>query len=249
MPPTFAAPQYIKSTNPKTGALEQAYKFNIEFHKNDEVLSIIAESDADITLQMLQKCVVNNLDWWNNFINAFLASTTKYFSKPYTVDHINKIAKHMLNGQKPTDYPVDVSLTPSYIQISGGTFMIYWTYSAQKILINIPDLAESENNTVELLDLPVSNKSMDSETGIEELNIDDIAPADNSTEDILDLESSTKLYEKQRVKEAKLRARLAVYKAQRQIERYYEKYGVEVSDSDSDSDASEEESEEEEIQL
>jgi hypothetical protein len=47
------------------------------------------------------------------------------------------------------------------------------------------------------------------------------------------------------VKEARLKAKLAEYKAERQMRMYYDKYGNEMSDTDVDSD----ESEEEEVQL
>ena len=250
MPPVFTAPQYIKATNPKTGVQETAYKIDIQFQPTDELLSFIAESSNDVSLQSLQKCVVNNLSWWNSFINTFLNSTSKYFSKPYTVDHINKIAKHTLNGPNISEFPVNISLTPSYIQISGAVFMIYWSYTTEKVLINIPDLNETEINTIELPNLPASNTAPTNivQEGIEELNIDEITAENNSTGDILELDSPAKFYEKQRVKEARLKAKLAVYKAQRQMAQYYEKYGDDISDSETDSDLSDEESEEE-VQL
>jgi hypothetical protein len=111
------------------------------------------------------------------------------------------------------------------------------------MVIDIPDLAET--NTIELPDLPVSTKELG---GVEELNIDEI-PA-GSTEE-LEIDSPAKFYEKQRVKEARLRAKLALYKAQRQSAQYYEKYGEDISDSDSDFETSDGESSEseEEVQL
>jgi hypothetical protein len=69
------------------------------------------------------------------------------------------------------------------------------------------------------------------------------------------MDSPAKFYDKQRVKEARLKAKLAVYKANRQVARYYDKYGVnDISDSDTESDSegdSEEgdDSEVEEVQL
>jgi hypothetical protein len=50
------------------------------------------------------------------------------------------------------------------------------------------------------------------------------------------------------VKEARLKAKLAQYKAERQMRMYYDKYGNEMSDTDVDSDESEESSDEE-VQL
>jgi len=59
-----------------------------------------------------------------------------------------------------------------------------------------------------------------------------------------------KLYEKQRVKEAQLRARLAAYQAQAQMNHFYEKYGDEVSESEwgsEDEDEGDEDEEDEDI--
>lgn len=243
MTPVFTSPQYTKVTNPKTGVQEPLYKIDIQFQTTDDKLTFVAESEIDISLMALQKCVLDNLSWWNSFVNAFLTSTSKYFSKPYTVEHINKIAKHTLNGATTTNFPANVILTPTNIQITGGAFMINWVYLTERVIIDIPDLTET--NTIELPELPVSTKEVE---GVEELNIDEI-PA-GATEE-LEIDSPAKFYEKQRVKEARLRAKLALYKAQRQSAQYYEKYGEDISDSDSDFETSDGESSdsEEEVQL
>lgn len=251
--PTFKAPQYSKATNPKSGAQEPCYTFSIDFQPDEECISFVAESNSDITLQSLQKAILENVAWWNTFISQYLQASSKMFSKPYTVEQINKITKHTLNGTVSSKtFPVNVSVLPKVIQIMGGAFMVNWVYTTESVVIDIPDLEESEQNIIELGDLPVStdNKVLD---GIQELNIDELPVGGNSTEDALELDSPAKFYEKQRVKEARLKAKLAVYKAQRQMAHYYDKYGDDISDSDSDFDSSDEESgeesEEEEVQL
>lgn len=250
--PTFRAPQYTKVTNPKTGAQEPCYTFSIEFEQSDEDISFIAESRTDISLQSLQKTVLENVDWWNSFIRYFLQTTSKFFTKPYTVEQINKITKHTLNGTITTEaFPASVTLLPKKIQISGGIFMVNWEYMTESVVINIPDFEEAENNTIELNELPVSKETKIVES-LEELNIDEMPEGTNST-DVLQLDSPAKFYEKQRVKEARLKAKLAVYKAQRQMAQYYEKYGNDISDSDNDLETSDDESDEdfdeEEVQL
>jgi hypothetical protein len=59
------------------------------------------------------------------------------------------------------------------------------------------------------------------------------------------LHTPTKFYEKNKVKEARLKAKIAMYRAQHQRNKYYEKYGTEVTDSDTE----EESEEDEEVQL
>lgn len=212
----FKAPQYTKIANPKTGVLEPCYTFNVEYN---ESLTFVANDRTDISLEMLHKTLDNS--WWNKFIGAFLESSSKFFSKPYTVEAINKITKHTMDTtivsttQEP--FPVNVLLVPKSIQIFGGVFTIQWIYNMEQMII--PDL-----------DLPVDEK-------IEELNIDEL-PVENM--DTLEIESPSKYYDKQRVKETRLKAKLAVYKAQRQIAEYSEKYG-EISDSDTESESDENE--------
>jgi hypothetical protein len=238
--PTIKAPQYSKVINPKTGNQEPRYIFPIEFQKNEDGLSFVAESESDITLQSIQRIVLVNINWWNTFLNVFLQSTTKLFSKPYTVDNINKITKHTLITSNTNEvFPSNVTLYPKTIEISGGVFWVNWGYELESVIIDIPDLSETNL-------LPVSNKVIE---GFEELNIDEIPVGNNSTEETLELDSPAKFYEKQKVKEARLKAKLAVYKAQRQMAKYVEKYGNEVSDSDTEYESSDDESDEGESEV
>jgi hypothetical protein len=247
----FKAPQYTKVTNPKTGSQDPCYTFQIEFNTYD-YLSFVAEKESDISLQSLQKCILENIPWWNSFIQQFLQSSAKYFSKPYTVETINKITKHTLDGIKSSAYPINLVLVPKNIQICSGIFTVNWGYTVEP-MIDFPDVEDVKNNTIELAELPVSNKNKIVE-GLEELNIDEVAIGNDSTDGALELDSPVKFYEKQRVKEARLKAKLAVYKAHRQMAQYYEKYGDDISDSDTDLESSDDDSEEdsdtqEEVQL
>ena len=250
--PSFKAPHYTKTTNPKTGVQEPSYTFPVEFSSDEELLSFVAESDKDISLQSLQKCVVENIDWWIEFIGGFLKSAAKLFAKPYTVEQINKITKHTLGNEVATDivYPINVIVSPKSIQITGGTFIVNWGYTLENMVIDIPDLAEAEETRIEFATsgvLPVSNKIIE---GVEEVDISALPEDKDSTGEALEIENPAKFYEKQRVKEACLKAKLAAYKAQRQMNQYYEKYGNTISDTDSESDfeTSDDESDEE-VQL
>jgi hypothetical protein len=248
--PNFKTPQYAKVTNPKTGVQEPSYTFNIEFTDNDTKLSFVADNESDITLQNLQKCVIENVSWWNTFIGQFLQTTSKLFAKPYTVENINKISKHTLNGARNFSFPSNLILTPKSIQITGNNFIVNWEYDAESIIINIPDFIENDIDNNGNTQLPVKNENTIM-NGIEELNIDELPVGDETTE-ALEIDSPAKFYDKQRIKEARLKAKLAIYKVQRQMAKFYDKYGEELSDSESDEDTSDEDIEEdseEEIQL
>jgi len=244
--PQFNAPQYTKVLNPKTGVQDPCYTFQINYDSNNsDYLSFVAENQAAISLQSLQKCVLDNIPWWNTFIESFLQSSTKFFSKPYTVETINKITKHTLNGTTNNKYPINVILVPKNIQICGGVFTVNWGYNLEP-MIDIPDVEDVIISLPEVDNSPpvLKNKVIND---IQELNIDELPIESNNTGTSLDtqleIDSPAKFYEKQRVKEARLRAKLAIYKAQRQTAQYYEKYGNDISDSDNDFETSDEDSE------
>jgi hypothetical protein len=249
----FKAPQYTKLTNPKTGKQEPCYTFSIDWNTCDacDTLSFVAETQTDISLQSLQKCILDNIPWWNNFIQQFLQTSSKYFSKSYTVEQINKITQHTLDTNDSNIFPINVILVPKSIKISAGIFTVNWVCNMEP-MIDFPDVEDVEtveditNKIVEVNTLPVSKDILE---GLEELNIDEIPVGTNSTDTALELDSPAKFYEKRRVKEARLKAKLAVYKAQRQMAQYYDKYGDDISDSDTDFETSEDDSEKEEVQL
>jgi len=244
--PTFRTPVYSK-INPNTGAHEACYTFGIDFQENENKLIFIANEESDISLTSLQKCVLDNVNIWNNLIMKFLEATSKLFSKSYTIQQINKITKHTLKGDLPSSYPVNIIVIPKQIQISGGIFWVHWEYTYETIVIDIPVSEDLENDIKEV------SETSDIETiihEIEEINIDEIPIKKNTTEELNDLQDPTKLYLKQRVKESRLKAKIAMYKAHYEMKRYYEKYGEELSDSESESEFDElSDNEEEEIQL
>ena len=240
--PTFKAPQYTKTINPKTGNQEPCYSFSIDYQSSEDGIQFVADTVTDITLHTLQRCILENVDWWNMFVQQFLQASSKLFSKQYTVEQINKITQHTLSVTTPFENTVTVCLLPKSILISGGIFTVNWTYTTKQIVIDIPDL-ENDNQPIELL--PVSNENKES---LEELDINELPVG--TTDDTLELQSPAQFYDKQRVKEYRLKAKLAVYKAQRQMAQYYDKYGNDISDSDTDLETSDdEEYSEEEVQL
>jgi hypothetical protein len=100
----------------------------------------------------------------------------------------------------------------------------------ETIRIAIPDLEEPIENEVLIKDIT------------ELLAIDDLeADLQKGPEEMV-IEDSSRHYEKRKVKEARLRARLSQYKAERAMSRYLEKYGTEPSDSEWTSSSSEDES-------
>ena len=219
--------------NLKSGNAEPCYTFIAEHNEVEEKLSIVAEEP--VTLLTLEKTLQENTEWWDKWISSFLEASAKHFSKPYTVQHIHKITKHQLNHTEHSTFPANMIFHPQTIRIHGGAFLVEWCYQITPVTIDIPDLPEEEET------LPVSHLSDD----VQEMNLEEVPVDPNTTEDSMMLHTPTKFYEKNKVKEARLKAKIAMYRAQHQMNKYYEKYGTEVTDSDTE----EESEEDEEVQL
>jgi hypothetical protein len=233
--PKFKAPIYSKTKNEKTGAVEASYIFLVDFDKAETGVSFVASEANDlVSVELLQQCLQETPEWWTEFISLFLKTNSKLFSKQYTAENINKIVRHTLVesplNNKNNTFPLNVILFPKTVQIVGGVFVVKWEYVTERFIIDIPTMGDSEHGLNEVVD------------GIQEFNVDDLN--ENTTDEKLDMEDPNKIFEKQKVKEARLKAKVALYKAQQKMTAYYEKYGNDVSDSDSESDSEEEDEEE-----
>ena len=222
--------------NPKSGNAEPCYTFVVEHNELEEKLLSVTEEP--LSLLTLEKVLQENTEWWNKWVSAFLDASAKHFSKPYTVQHIHKITKHQLNHTEHIVFPANISFYPHTILIHGGAFLVEWCYQTTPVAIEIPDLPEEQET------LPVYTSLVLDD--VQEMNLEEVPVDPNATEESLILHTPTKFYEKNKVKEARLKAKIAMYRAQHQMNKYYEKYGTEVTDSDTDEEASEED---EEVQL
>jgi hypothetical protein len=255
--PTFQAPVYSKQHDAKKNTVESCYTFSIDFQDAESGISFTADHASDITNTTIESLITDHMDWWKQFVQQFMQASSKMFAKPYTVDQINKITKHagkVWSYESP--FPVTVDVLPTTIKIHGGIFWVYWDYRFTPNVIDIPDFVEEEADATAAICLPdlaqhavkkeEATATIDKE--VEELNLDELNMNGNATED-LELSHSDRFYDKQRVKEIRLKAKLAQYKAELQMRLYYDKYGNNVSDTDADSDDSYTSSEEEEVQL
>ena len=119
--------------------------------------------------------------------------------------------------------------------------MVKWNTIFTPIVIDIPVADDTEESVPTIPDEDIHPAMQ----AVEELNIADVPLDENTTE--LELDTPTKFYDKQKVKEARLKAKLAMYKAQHQMSAYYDKYGQDLTDSDEET--SDEESSDEDVQL
>lgn len=240
--PLFKKPVFTKK-NPETGALQNCYRFDVEREEKDEHLQWMAEQKEDLSISAVVTQVHENLGWWYDLLRAFLQAHSSSFSKQYTVEQLHKVIKHEwlhTPTNEEQSFPFYLMIYPSQFQINGATFFAKWSYSTQPIAIDLPDIEKTS------LDLPVlKNES------IEEFDMEQIPMDQHSTDALLDASASARQMDRHRIKEARLKAKISLYKAQLQMRQYYDKYGEEYDDSDDDTDqdSSEEEEEVEEIQL
>jgi hypothetical protein len=232
---TFQKPNYSKIKN-SSGGFDPSYTFPLKL-TNFLLSSVINYSEKSTNESLLVEELKVNVKELHNFVKSFLEFSSSYFSKPYTTEAIIRHMNHRLHNTS-TDEGEDgqqVIFTPMEIVIYNGRFTLVWGVEYKVLKIEIPDLDEKEK--VEEVKGGAEKNSTDD--GLEQ--IEDIENKIVDNEELV-LKDSSRQYERHRVKEAQLKARLAAYKAERVTHGYLEKYGDEVSDSDSESSDEDEES-------
>lgn len=250
---TFSKPRYFaKRVNPLTQKTEPSYQFDVHHnHSDDETpISIIHDSVSNFTVKVLEEELKDHKKWWEDFLQCFLTATNQYFSRPYTVSHLQRVLQHICHPSSIANESVDQSICPVHIycvphilELVGGKLLVHWKYDVSSAKINIPDEEDDGDKEASVV-LPVLKVS---DGGLEEWDIESVPEEKNATEDMsFGTVDPAMLLERQRVKEARLKAKLAMYRAQVEMNRFYDKYGNEVSDSEFESEEDVEENEDDE---
>jgi hypothetical protein len=145
------------------------------------------------------------------------------------VANILKLLKHEVPESSVSDISAPYTLTPTEIVICKGLFYLTWKITGEILQLDFPVDTDGplENAAATLLRPTDADQIPFADTN----EVIHIAPQNTSF-------SRTEL-DRTKVKEAQLRAKLAVYKANRAHLEYVEKYGEEPSDSSEDEDDSE----------
>ena len=93
--PSFHPPVYSKQHDAKKNTVEACYTFSIDFQENESGLVFTADDVDTITSTSIESLISGNTDWWKQFVQQFMQASSKMFAKPYTVEQINKITKHI----------------------------------------------------------------------------------------------------------------------------------------------------------
>jgi hypothetical protein len=248
----FDKPIYTKFTK-SDGSTTPGYMFNVT--NNIDSISFNADegqSDSDV----LTKCLQENKSWWQTTLIGFLSIANNYFTKKYTADIIAKHIKH--SGITNTKYTNNtlVVFTPKYILLSDNQFTMAWDVKKED-RIEVPDLDEPEmeltlsGNAKQGLVAKNQTSTVHVPSGLEEADTDSLPQAEPihfpATKAIggagVQTSHESRHDDKRKIHEARLRAKIAHYKAEKAISRYLEKYGdYDLSDSDEESSGSESDS-------
>lgn len=205
--------------------------------ESDDQISFLVEESSPLVSSMIASCLEENHAWWEGFLRLFLERSSKFFSKPYTVQQLLPIITHTFISSDTVSGPSTILLSPKSIQIRGGTFCVCWEHECESLVIDIPvgtlpvdpEISEFSEPTefAALSELDPLDPSVPVE--LEEFSLQEIP--------LSSTENAAKLHDRQKAKEARLKAKLAIYRAQTEMNEYYDKYGTDLSDSDaSDSD-------------
>jgi hypothetical protein len=208
---------FQKPVTAKRGA-DTAYVFRIE---TDRPLTAETEN-------VVAACAQNPL-YLNELLTVFLDSCSTYFKNKTTVANVVKLLKHEVTEPKVpessiSDLSAPYTLTPTEIVICKGLFYLSWTVTGEILQLDFPVDTDGPLETA-------------AATLLRPTDADQIPFAD--TNEVIHIAPQSATFsrtelDRTRVKEAALRAKLAVYKANRAHLEYVEKYGEEPSDSSED---------------
>ena len=205
---------FQKPYTEKRGA-DTAYVFHI---KTDQHLTAETEN-------VVAACGQNPL-YLNTLLTAFLESCSTYFKNKTTVPNLLKALKHEVHPTASETITAPYTFTPQDIIVCKGITTVSWSITGELIQLDFPVETDQEELAIQLTDadqIPFAESN-------EVIHVAPSISAQNRTE-----------LDRTRVKEAQLRAKLAVYKANRAHLEYVEKYGQEPSDSEDEEDEEDEE--------
>lgn len=245
----FSKPTYTSVTNADTGKQEPSHIFTITTDGNEakDTLSGVYDTSSSSPLQFLKETLLpQNAIWVNYFVGEFLKTASKYFAKPYSTETLLRLLRHELRSSATPVAPVSLTYTPVELRILRNGFHLVWDVAEEPLILVVPDEEEAPITVATVAttkpELWVKKPYAFSRDGHIQMDSADAESIPMSTSnEVISLgsppPSSLNLRhasDRQWVKEAHLRAKLALIKAERVHTEYIEKYGKELSDSDSD---------------
>jgi hypothetical protein len=258
MPPWKCAnPEYLRTV--ENGVQIFMYRFRITNRPHD-ILTVSRGMDQTSLQKALLEYSLTDDEYKNyliDFFNYLLSSQhSRLFNKKYTAEQYCKFIIHNFNnlpivdGDTTTEHTC--TLNPVELVLKSGKIYLNWSVELASMIdfqleeeqrVTAPHV--EEQRVAELS--PAAMTTLHSSSDI--LEVDDVAAADEADNEIIAIRSGhsgssqamsdKQNRERQRVEEARLRAKLASVRAERALERYVQKYGDYETDMTSDDEQTE----------
>jgi hypothetical protein len=229
---------------PTWNAKDTSYTFKLLNHTYRAMMSLYWDGpQTELSLPA-------TVPWLESFLRDFIQASKKYFTNELVLEKVQKrLRQEVYRGD---DLPIqsswyDVSFRPVHLIVKPAEFVLVWTpVEFRETQPVIP--SEFLGSTTPRASTPTPEQSLelrtihvhDSLIPVGDLPLSDLPPL--SFGDLP--EDPAREDHRRRVREAKLKVALAKLKAQRMEQKYYERYGEELSESVDSSDLSSESGEE-----
>jgi hypothetical protein len=260
-PWTFAPVEYTKYND--GGNTIPYYRFKVLVAPHD-LLTLVSSMVPPSLLSALVDTTLKETEYASylpDLYKALFANNTKVFTRKYDSVACAKNSAHIF-AELPSVTSEDGSYTcvlrPTEVRLMNSKFYIAWSVElAAEIDIDVDSVVPLMepvkvvgSTTPAVAVAPAFTETIDqsSTNTIDLIELDDIDSDkdESTTESSLPLRSGLtdrQIRERQRVEEARLRAKLAAFRAQRAMDRYIQKYGdltdsdaTEYTDTDADTD-------------
>jgi len=240
MPPWKCTnPEYLRTV--ENGVQIFMYRFRI-INRPHDILTVSRGMGQESLQKALLEYSLTDDEYKNYLIDLFnylLSSPhSRHFNKKYTAEQYAKFVIHKFNnlpivdGDATTEHTC--TLNPVELVLKSGKLYLNWTVELASM---IDFQLEEEQRVAEQPAEPPA--ALQPNSDILEVDDVDIAAADDDNEIIAirsgqsassQAMSDKQVRDRQRVEEARLRAKLAAVRAERALERYIQKYGDYESD-------------------
>jgi hypothetical protein len=219
------------------GTMQPIYEFPIESAGQDPIM---IDSDGHDTLDVLQTYLKHD-DSTGKLMTALIAANKAMFAKPYTAAQLLKLTTHAIRNYEENTGTI-WRCTPVKITLAASKFVVFWDLEAvedETPMIDLGDILLSRPASPAASATPAAtHKESELVDVTNTLHVSADAPtfAGQDTDSLRSADDIKRSRERDRLYEAHLRAKLAIFQAERARQKYIDRYGEEGLTSDSESE-------------
>lgn len=225
----FQNPEIIRN------GMDIAYKFNIIHSDISSTIQLHYGNNGNIDKSNILHELTSNKSL-PSFYNNFLIFSNKFFTKKYTPDTFRKYVTNEVTVPQLSPNlhsPVCAIFKPDNFYFTQKGIILNWSHTIVESKLDdfeFPELVETTKDTAKL-HVNLSVNDLEEVNEIEQMSgapLIDLVDEDEDSENIVS--DMSRNLERSKVREARLKARLARLKAERTTEKYLSKYGATYSD-------------------